>query len=272
MMREELKRTEDSIARRMGGLETSMGELQDNVRELEGRMDGLDNKMEDKLEELVANRLGDRNRTSRISQDREVDFSEMPSSRDRRYWKARRSLRMWPIRGEGGDMKSAVLTFLATKLRLGEDVIADAENCHIARVPASNNKNNKSKIYSEAVVEFPTVDLRDLVRKSAFNLAGDDQSGIRLEVPHHLMKNFKSLEAASYRLRQKYPNIRRNIKFDDEVCDVVLEFRIQEGDQWKRLRPHQAKELQRSEGGTEEMSASDITSLLDGSDGESGGE
>ena len=176
---------------------------------------------------------------------------------------------MWPVGGEGEDMKSAVLKFLANKPRLGEDVIADAEECHIVRVPMAGKGPNqlKNQIKHEVVVEFPSVDLRDIVRRSAYNLAGDRSAGIRLDVPHHLMKNFKALESASYKLKQQYPSLRRNIKFDDEVCDLVLEFRISEGAGWKRLRPQEAKELQRTEGEAEEMTASDISSLLSGDGG-----
>lgn len=158
-------------------------------------------------------------------------------------------------------MKTAVLTFLTGKLSLGEDVITDAEDCHIARVPAGPAKGT---IRHEAVVEFPTVDFRDIVRKVAYNLAGEPGSGIRLEVPHHLMKNFKALESASYKLKQKFKNMRRNIKFDDERCDLCLEFKLKEGSPWKRIRPEQAKEMQRAEGEAEELSVDDITSLLSG--------
>ena len=253
MLREELQKTEDALTNRLGGLEDRIGRLED-------RADDIDSRIDERVEEMVASRLASRPRSD-VSGDGSVNFAEMPSARDKRYWKARRSLRMWPIVGDGSQMKNAVLTFLTGKLRLGEDVIADAEESHIARVPAGPIKG---KIRHEVVVEFPSVDLRDLVRKSAFNLAGDPGSGIRLEVPHHLMKNFKALESASYKLKQKFSNIKRNIKFDDERCDLCLEFKLSEGHAWKRIRPDQAKEMQRSDGEAEELSASEVTSLLSG--------
>ena len=82
---------------------------------------------------------------------------------------------MWLVGGEGEEMKSAVLKFLANKLRLGEDVIADAEECHIVQVPMAGTgpSQPKNQIRHEVVVEFPSVDLRDIVRRSAYNLAGD---------------------------------------------------------------------------------------------------
>lgn len=211
------------------------------------------------MEEIISTRVGlsSGQRPAGELWQSSMNFTELPSARDKWYWKARRSLRIWPIRGEGGDTKTAILTFLASKLRLGEDVIADAEDSHIVRVPAG-----KGVVKHEVVVEFSTVDLRDIVRRSAYNLAGESNTGIRLEVPHHLMKNFKALEAASYKLKQKYKGLKRNIKFDDEVCDLALEFRLHTDAPWKKLRPDQAKEMQRIGGEAEEVSAVDVASLL----------
>ena len=58
--------------------------------------------------------------------------------------------------------------------------------------------------------------------------------------------------------------MRRNIKFDDERCGLCLEFKLHDEAPCKRLRPDQAKEMQRMEGEVEEVSASDVTSLLSG--------
>ena len=157
-------------------------------------------------------------------------------------------------------MRTSLQRFLAQKLKLGEDVLQDAEDCQVRRVP----KSKGSTISNEAVVRFPTVDLRDVVRGAAYNLAGDNGSGIRLEIAHHLMNNFKALSNASYKLRQKYNKCKRNIKYDDEVCDLVLEFKTNpDGGHWRRLRPEQAKQME-DEARVDEMSASDMSELLGG--------
>ena len=75
------------------------------------------------------------------------------------------------------------------------------------------------------------------------------------------MNNFRALNQAGYKLKQKHPQCRRNIKFDDETCNIVMEFRTEEGAAWKRLLPDQARQL----GGAsaiENVSAADMTSLL----------
>ena len=99
----------------------------------------------------------------------------------------------------------------------------------VRRVP----KSRASNIDGEVIVEFPTVSLREAVRGSAFNLAGHRDSGIRLEIPNHLMNNFKALNQTGYRLKQKHPQCRRNIKFDDEVCNLVMEFRTDDAGRWQ---------------------------------------
>lgn len=112
------------------------------------------------------------------------------------------------------------------------------------------------------------MDLRDVVRSSAFNLAGQTDCGIRLEIAHHLMPNFKALNRASYKLRQKYASCKRNIKYDDEKADLVLDFKTTAEASWKKLRPDQARELERGLGDAEELSASDMSELLEAGEAE----
>ena len=128
------------------------------------------------------------------------------------------------------------------------------------RIPPSNNKTN---IKDEITVEFPTVGLRDVVRGAAYNLAGQDDAGIRLEIAHHLMANFRALNTASYRLKQKHKECKRNVKYDDEHADLVLDFKTSDKARWMKLRPAQARELL-VEGGdeAEEISTADMSRLL----------
>ena len=119
-----------------------------------------------------------------------------------------------------------------------------------------------STIDHEVAVEFPTVDLRDVVRQSAYNLAGKTNCGIRLEIAHHLMANFKALNTASFKLKQKHSSCKRNIKYDDETLDLVLDFKLDEDANWKKLRPSQARQMLKNEGVSEEVTASDMSNIL----------
>ena len=151
--------------------------------------------------------------------------------------------------------------FLAKKLNLGEDILTEAGGCAIRRIP--NNQRVSGGIKDEAMVEFPSVDLRDAVRAAAYNLAGQ-QAGIRLEVPHHLMNNFKALNTAAYRIKQKFPLCKRNVKFDDEINDLVLDFKTSDEDRWRKVRPQQARDMLKNDvNAVEEMSSADLSELLE---------
>ena len=256
---DELKKTESRLAGRIGGLEKGFEELKDDVSKLDKRVEDVERELESKVEDLIHRRVNN------LRQDNTLPPMRVESSttRDNCYWKARRSLRLWPVQGEGEGMKVNLMRFLVEKLRLGEDAVAGAEDCHIRRVPKANNPT----IQHEVAVEFPTVDLRDVVRGAAYNLANHEDSGIRLEIAHHLMNNFKALNSASYRIKTRFPQCKRNIKYDDEMCDLILEFRTTPGSgTWKRLRPDQARIMLSEEGRAEEMSASDMSELLTGED------
>lgn len=78
------------------------------------------------------------------------------------------------------------------------------------------------------------------------------------------MENFKALSTASYRLKRRYPECKRNIKYDDERLDMILDFKTTSDTAWKRLRPSQARTVLKDEGLSEEVSASDLSELLGG--------
>lgn len=59
-----------------------------------------------------------------------------------------------------------------------------------------------------------------------------------MQVPGHLLTNFKALENLGYQMRKVDSSIRRVIKFDDVTQDVVMDVCI--ADEWKRVRPAEA--------------------------------
>ena len=149
----------------------------------------------------------------------------------------RRSLRIWPIDGgPGGDIKKAVGGFLKNKLKLEGSFLSTIGEISVKTVPFTS----RSKVKHEAIVAFSTVEIRDIVRRAAKELAGCPDSGIRLEIPPFLQTSLKSLESVSYAIKKKFPSTRRNIKFDDEHLDLVLDFCTDPSDDdqsWKKVRP-----------------------------------
>ena len=258
VLKEELSITETRLTGRITEVEAGLGHLKEDMRGLEKRVESVEERLR---KETGMGRIEDNSLVSILGTN-----SPGPNAKLNRYWKARCSLRMWPIKGNGAAIRIELQKFLSQKLRLGEDVLTDIKDCSIRRIP-SGNKN--SPITNEVTVEFPSAELRDVVRGSAFNLAGHPEAGIRLEVPHHLMSNFKALNAASYRLKKKFSSCHRNIKYDDEHYDLVLDFKTGQEAPWRKLGPLQARELLREEGGdAEEMSVADMTDLLGGDGGD----
>ena len=84
----------------------------------------------------------------------------------------------------------------------------------------------KSKIQNEIIAVFSSSEVRDTIKRAARELAGDQSTGIRLEIPGYLQTSLKALEAVSFALKQKNLDMRRNVKFDDAEMDLVLDFSV----------------------------------------------
>ena len=125
----------------------------------------------------------------------------------------------------------------------------------------------RSKQRNEMLVQFQTIEARDIVRGAASNLAGcGPEVGIRLELPNHLKTNMKALQQVSYEIKQKHPTSRRNVLFDDDVMDLALDICLGEGQQWRRITPAQAKEKMKKKkaaGGRSTVDEAELDKILD---------
>ena len=84
--------------------------------------------------------------------------------------------------------------------------------------------------------------MRDAAKSAARNLAGKGQNyGVRLEVPNHLKTNMNALQSASYQIKTRHPDARRNVLFDDEAMYLVLDFCLENGKPWNRMSSAQAR-------------------------------
>ena len=107
------------------------------------------------------------------------------------------------------------------------------------------------------------------VRGAARELAGNPDAGMRLEVPNFLQASLKALEAVSFNLKKKHPEIKRNIKFNDGDMDLVLDFCTNpgvDGAQWRKVLPAQAKliksTLGKKSGRSMEVTSDELELLL----------
>ena len=91
-----------------------------------------------------------------------------------------------------------------------------------------------------------------------------EEAGMRLEVPDHLQKDFRSLMNLAYDLKEKNPDLKRNIKFDEEDCGLFMDIQMKKDGPWRRIKPKQAKKVARTrkEVGPVIMSEEDITGCL----------
>ena len=152
------------------------------------------------------------------------------------YWRARQVLRLRPIKE--GDEHEEVTKFMKDYLKIDSQLIARLGDFVVERVPFGP----KSKQQHEAIVRFATVEARDIVRGSASNLAGHGTDvGVRLEVPNHLKSHMAALQKISYEIKTKNPGSKRNVLYDDNALDLVLDFSQGEGQTWRRITARQAK-------------------------------
>ena len=237
----------------------SISDLSARVSSNEKRMDGVLSEMEAMVERKVEEGLKNHGLPVGRSQDMEVASNSMEetittgrsyaaavvggrqegSREDRRevdYWRSRRSLRMRPV--DCGDEVEMVTKYMREMLRLEDSFLDMIRGRFTAkRVPFGP----KAKYKNEILVSYESVEARDVVRSAATNLAGKGPDyGIRLEVPNHLRTAMRSLQTLSYELRQKNPEARRNILYDDETQNLVLDFQLRAAAPWRRVTSTQA--------------------------------
>ena len=165
---------------------------------------------------------------------------------------------MWPV--PGPDLKNSFRAFLTDKLKLPADFLDT-----IGPITVQRHYDPRSKTKDEVLVVFSNRETRDAVRAAAPKLAGlGNAAGIRMQIPGHLLTNFKALENLGYQMRQVKPGLRRVIKFDDENLGVVMDVKVD--DQWKRIKPADAinakKNMPTLSAGPAEMSVANISDFF----------
>ena len=188
--------------------------------------------------------------------------------REDRFWECRRSLRLWPV-PEGN--RDGLETFLKEKLRLDERFIRE----DLGQITIRRNKDLRAKNKDEVFVTFETKDIRDAVKAQAPNLANyRENAGMRLHLPNHLQKDFKALMGLSYDMKKKNPDLKRNVKFDEDDLGLFMDVQMRKDGPWRRIKPEQARRAIETSGsrrnGPDNMQADEIAGFLGGSSSSSG--
>ena len=187
--------------------------------------------------------------------------------REAKFWECKTSLRLWPI---AEPIRESLISFLKDKLRLDNDFVTG----ELGKVEIKINKDPRAKNKEEAVVVFETKEIRNAVKAQAANLANfRNSAGMRLQIPNHLQKDFKTLMALSHDLKKKNLDLKRNVKFDEDDHGLFMDFQLRTDGRWNRVKPVQAKQALDAAGGRrngpEEMEAGDLVDLLhEGASGE----
>ena len=174
------------------------------------------------------------------------------------YWDCRHALRIRPL--PKGEDKEEVRKYLSDKLKLSGDFITCLGHFTVERIPSGP----KSKVKGEAIVTFSNIDTRDAVKGAARNLAGlGSEYGVQHEIPNHLKTAMSALQSISWEIKQKHPDSKRNVLFDDQTLDLVLDFCVCE-DPWRRLTSRQAREKKKKMKAAEKFALEDdeIDALL----------
>ena len=186
---------------------------------IEGQISSFNSKQDAKLVDLEE-KLTQEHRPSGVNR----------SSREAAYDKARRSLRVWPIKGDDvGELETNFRDFCLEALMVTQETIDVTVLDGIIRV--RNAPSNR--IYLKICVTFQTTEERDFFSSKARNLAayrdedGKPEAGIRMDIPPFLLSTFKLLNDHGYDIRDVHgKETKCYVKFDEEKLSLILEVRL----------------------------------------------
>ena len=116
-------------------IEVLTSSLESNTRDLadlRARMDRTDSQLEMRIDEMVRSAVASSSTSSGISLDHSTMNCGRSSDQVSRYWKARRSLRLWPIAGP--SLRDSVTDFLVSKLEFDRLFVESLGDPRIERV------------------------------------------------------------------------------------------------------------------------------------------
>ena len=126
--------------------------------------------------------------------------------------------------------------FLSERLDLDDQVLDELGHVKLKWV-----YERKPKYKDEMVAVFEDKGIRDKIKAQGPALAKHkDEAGMRLQVPDHLQKAFRALMNLSYDIKNKQPNLKRNIKFEEDFLGLEMDIQISDGGDWRRIEAPQA--------------------------------
>ena len=156
---------------------------------------------------------------------------------DEDFFRARRSLRLWPINGiTTQDMRASAKSFLRDTLGLRDLADSCIEDVSRPRLPSGLMTK------SEVLIRFNDASARDTVMGASsrlaghFDGAGKPTAGLRIEVPSALLPTFKTLERYGQQLRSRHgQGTRRHVKFDELDRSLYLNVKLPGDERWSKV-------------------------------------
>ena len=186
------------------------------------------------------------------------DSNSLPLDvREERYWEARKSLRLWPVKGE--TLTESVVRFLVEKLLCPIGKVSEADFTAERVISRPDNA-----VQDQVVVKFSSVRLRDEIKSLGKNLGGHDRTvGMQLEPPDHLRSQYQAFQKLAFQMKKKSPGLRRNIKFyDGEMC-LTMDV-LRPGEEWRTILYDDAKAiLKKTRDRVESLSRDELEDLVD---------
>ena len=131
-------------------------------------------------------------------------------------------------------------------------------------VTVKKPRERNGKNQDEFIVTFDSRADRDAVRAAAPALATyRDEAGMRLHIPDHLQRPFRALMNLSYDLKKTHPELKRNVKFDDDEMGLYLDVQLEKDGEWIRIDAEQAMLATKGRNGRAKgIGTDDLKSLL----------
>ena len=211
--------------------------IQDNCREIRMLGQRIDKQAQAmaKLEEEVETHKKKTTKTSTVAEEKRRE------AQDEKYFKARRSLKIWPITVKANEEPTVcVRRFFIMNMKVPADLAREAE---IESVKKSTQNHQKSRITQEYIVTFADVETRDSIKSYANGLAGNQgQAGLRLELPDTLRGSYKVLDEHGLALKNLYgKDTKRSIKFDDRNKNLMMDVKLPGSLKWHNVTIEQAR-------------------------------
>ena len=103
-------------------------------------------------------------------------------------------------------------------------VTLDLDNLgELGQLTITRQRDPKSMLKDEVFDELESKKARDMVKGQVHHLANHEvDAGMIIHIPNHLQKDFKTLMRLAFLLEEKYQNLKRNVKFDEESLGLYV--------------------------------------------------